>query len=132
MKDLPEAARRLLKETEGKRIYAFFGAMGAGKTTFIKAICEVLGSTDNVTSPTFTIVNEYISRTNGPLYHFDFYRINKVTEVFDFGIDEYFDSGNYCFMEWAELIEEILPPETVKVSITVNKDKSRSITIIDK
>ena len=126
--ELAEAARQFLKQTEGKRIYAFFGAMGAGKTTFIKAICEVLGSMDTVTSPTFTIVNEYVTKTNGPLYHFDFYRINKISEVFDFGIDEYFDSGNYCFMEWPELIEEILPPETVKVAITVNPQDFREIT----
>ncbi len=126
--ELKEAAERLLKETEGRRIYALFGAMGAGKTTFVKAICEVLGSTDTVVSPTFTIVNEYTTKENDPLYHFDFYRINKITEVYDIGIDEYFDSGNFCFMEWPELIEEMLPPETVRVSINVMPDDSRKIT----
>lgn len=126
--ELKEAAERLLKETEGRRIYALFGAMGAGKTTFVKAICEVLGSTDRVVSPTFTIVNEYTTKKNDSLYHFDFYRINKITEVYDIGIDEYFDSGNFCFMEWPELIEEILPPETVRVSINIMPDDSREIT----
>jgi tRNA threonylcarbamoyladenosine biosynthesis protein TsaE len=126
--ELKEAAERLLKETEGRRIYALFGAMGAGKTTFVKAICEVLGSTDTVVSPTFTIVNEYTTKENDPMYHFDFYRINKITEVYDIGIDEYFDSGNFCFMEWPELVEEILPPETVRVNINVMPDDSREIT----
>lgn len=126
--ELKEAAERLLKETEGRRIYALFGAMGAGKTTFVKAICEVLGSTDTVVSPTFTIVNEYTTKENDPMYHFDFYRINKITEVYDIGIDEYFDSGNFCFMEWPELVEEILPPETVRVSINIMPDDSREIT----
>jgi tRNA threonylcarbamoyladenosine biosynthesis protein TsaE len=126
--ELKEAAERLLKETEGRRIYALFGAMGAGKTTFVKAICEVLGSTDRVVSPTFTIVNEYTTKKNDSLYHFDFYRINKITEVYDIGIDEYFDSGNFCFMEWPELVEEILPPETVRVSINIMPDDSREIT----
>lgn len=126
--ELKEAAERLLKETEGRRIYALFGAMGAGKTTFVKAICEVLGSTDTVVSPTFTIVNEYTTKEKDPVYHFDFYRINKITEVYDIGIDEYFDSGNFCFMEWPELVEEILPPETVRVSINIMPDDSREIT----
>ena len=126
--ELKEAAERLLKETEGRRIYALFGAMGAGKTTFVKAICEVLGSTDTVVSPTFTIVNEYTTKEKDPVYHFDFYRINKITEVYDIGIDEYFDSGNFCFMEWPELVEEILPPETVRVNINVMPDDSREIT----
>ena len=126
--ELTEAAKKLLNMTAGKRIYAFFGAMGAGKTTFIKAVCEILGSTDTVTSPTFTIVNEYATKNNGRLYHFDFYRINKITEVYDFGIDEYLDSGYFCFMEWPELIEEMLPPETVKVVINVMPDDSREIT----
>lgn len=126
--ELKEAAERLLKETEGRRIYALFGAMGAGKTTFVKAICEVLGSTDTVVSPTFTIVNEYTTKEKDPVYHFDFYRINKITEVYDIGIDEYFDSGNFCFMEWPELIEEILPPETVRVNINIMPDNSREIT----
>lgn len=126
--ELKEAAERLLKETEGRRIYALFGAMGAGKTTFVKAICEVLGSTDTVVSPTFTIVNEYTTKEKDPVYHFDFYRINKITEVYDIGIDEYFDSGNFCFMEWPELIEEILPPETVRVNINIMPDDSREIT----
>jgi len=126
--ELKEAAERLLKETEGRRIYALFGAMGAGKTTFVKAICEVLGSTDTVVSPTFTIVNEYTTKEKDPVYHFDFYRINKITEVYDIGIDEYFDSGNFCFMEWPELVEEILPPETVRVNINIMPDDSREIT----
>jgi len=128
LKHLAGAAKKLLEETPGKRIFAFYGAMGAGKTTFIKSLCKELGCGDTVTSPTFTIVNEYVSTLAGAVYHFDFYRIKKTTEVFDFGIDEYFDSGNYCFMEWPELIEELLPADTVKVSITVTDQETRVIS----
>ncbi len=99
--------------------------MGAGKTTIIKAICEALGAKDIITSPTFTIVNEYRTSSGETIYHIDFYRIKKTEEVFDFGIEEYLDSGSYCFMEWPELVKGILPPETVNIRITVDDNEQR-------
>ena len=110
------------------KVYAFYGKMGAGKTTFIKAICEELGVDDVITSPTFAIVNEYRSETTGELiYHFDFYRIKKLEEVYDMGYEDYFYSGALCFLEWPELIEELLPGDAVKVTITQNDDDSRTV-----
>jgi len=123
--DLQSAARDLIKYTGENKILAFYGAMGSGKTTLIKAVCEVLGAADIVTSPTFTLVNEYKTLSGQSLYHFDFYRIKKTEEVFDFGIEEYFASDSYCFMEWPELVEEILPSETVRIRIEVCKDEQR-------
>jgi len=122
---LHESAKKFLSLTLGKKIFAFFGSMGAGKTTIIKAICEALGTKDIVTSPTFTIVNEYMTYSGESIYHIDFYRIRKTEEVFDFGIEEYLGSGSYCFMEWPELVEGILPPETVNVRITVDDNEQR-------
>lgn len=122
---LHESAKKFLSLTSGKKIFAFFGSMGAGKTTIIKAICEALGTKDIVTSPTFTIVNEYMTYSGESIYHIDFYRIRKTEEVFDFGIEEYLGSGSYCFMEWPELVEGILPPETVNVRITVDDNEQR-------
>jgi len=122
---LHESAKKFLSLTLGKKIFAFFGSMGAGKTTIIKAICEALGTKDIVTSPTFTIVNEYMTYSGESIYHIDFYRIRKTEEVFDFGIEEYLGSGSYCFMEWPELVEGILPPETVNVRITVDDTEQR-------
>ncbi len=124
---LKEAAKHFLKETEGHRIFAFYGQMGSGKTTFIKALCKELGVTDIVTSPTFTLVNEYKRPGISPVFHFDFYRIKKITEVLDFGIEEYFDSDSFCFMEWPELIEPLLPDEALKIIIEVQSDGSRII-----
>jgi len=129
LKNLKSAAIRLLKETRGKRIFAFYGTMGAGKTTFIRAICEQLGSIDTVTSPTFTIINEYFTSSGESLYHFDFYRIEKAEELFDIGFDEYLDSGKNCFMEWPEKIEDYLPDSAVRVRITVGDDMTRFIEI---
>lgn len=126
---LHTAAKTFLDYTGGKRIFAFYGSMGAGKTTFIKAVCEALGTVDIVSSPTFTLVNEYRSIKGEPLYHIDFYRINKHDEVFDFGIEEYISSGSYCFLEWPELVEDILPPETVRVRITAGEDEKRTVEI---
>jgi tRNA threonylcarbamoyladenosine biosynthesis protein TsaE len=126
---LHNAAVRFLADTRGKKIFAFYGSMGAGKTTIIKAICETLGARNIVTSPTFTLVNEYKTKQGESLFHIDFYRIRKTEEVFDFGIEEYFSSGSYCFMEWPELIEEYLPSETVKVRITVDEDAQRILDI---
>ncbi len=128
---LHEAARHFLKETAGKKIIAFYGQMGSGKTTFIRALCHEMGVTDTVTSPTFTLVNEYRRPGSMPVYHFDFYRIKKITEVLDFGIEEYFDSGAPCFMEWPELIEPLLPAETLRISITVTPEGERIIESSD-
>ena len=112
-------------------IFAFFGPMGAGKTTFIKAICNALEVTDDVNSPTFTIVNEYRAGKGFPVYHFDFYRINKISEAYDIGIDEYFGAEGLCLIEWPEKIEEILPEECFKVTVSVNEDGTRNISIED-
>ena len=128
-KHLPSAAKRLLEYTSGKKLLAFSGPMGSGKTTIIKSVCRALGAGDLVSSPTFTIVNEYKTGKGEILYHIDFYRIKKKEEVFDFGIEEYFSSGSYCFMEWPELIGEILPPETVNIKITVDDKEQRILDI---
>lgn len=110
-------------------IIAFYGAMGAGKTTFIKAICKALGVKENVNSPTFTIVNEYSSSRGFPVYHFDFYRINKIEEAYDIGVEEYFSGDGLCLIEWSEKIDNILPRDTVKVTITTNPDLSRTLEL---
>lgn len=122
---LLSSAGKLLKHTGSNRILAFYGPMGSGKTTFIKAICSTLGATDLVSSPTFTLVNEYRTTAGIPLYHIDFYRIRNKEEVLDFGIEEYFSSGAYCFLEWPELVEDMLPGETVKIKITVGEHEQR-------
>ena len=129
-KDLPEAVKRLLTISGEKRLFAFYGPLGSGKTTIIKAICRELGAADPVSSPSFTIVNEYRTVSGEILYHIDFYRIRKLEEVFDFGIEEYFDSGSWCFMEWPELIEEILPPGTFKIRILVGKKEERILELV--
>lgn len=126
---LNSAAKELLKFTEDKKILAFYGSMGAGKTTFIKAICEVLDTFDIVTSPTFTLVNEYSTSKGEAIYHIDFYRIKKLEEVYDFGIEEYLTGDSYCFLEWPELVEEILPSETVRIKITVDENEQRTLSI---
>jgi tRNA threonylcarbamoyladenosine biosynthesis protein TsaE len=126
---LAQAAEKFLKHFGDKRIFAFYGAMGAGKTTIIKAICKALGAIDIVSSPTFTLVNEYRTSGGESLYHIDFYRIKKQEEVFDFGIEEYLDGESYCFMEWPELIEEILPEGTINVRISVDENEQRTLLI---
>jgi tRNA threonylcarbamoyladenosine biosynthesis protein TsaE len=128
-KHLHSAAREFLKHFGENRIFAFYGSMGAGKTTIIKAICELLGAVDIISSPTFTLVNEYRTSTGDALFHIDFYRIKKQEEVFDFGIEEYLTGESYCFMEWPELIEEILPPETIRVKINVDDHEQRILVI---
>lgn len=126
--DLDRAAREFLRLTDGVRIYAFYGSMGAGKTTFISALCRVLGVGDEVASPTFTIVNEYRAGNGRAVYHFDFYRIERLQEVLDIGYEEYVDSDGLCLMEWPEKIEPILPEDTLRVHIAEQPDGSRSVT----
>ena len=125
--DLDRAASEFLKEIGESRLVAFFAPMGSGKTTFTTAICRVLGVTDPVGSPTFAIVNEYMTEAGEAMYHFDFYRINKLSEALDIGLDDYLYSGCLCIMEWPENIEELLPEETLRVEIKVNPDQSRTI-----
>lgn len=126
---LNTAAKQLLEQSGENKIFAFYGSMGAGKTTIIKAICQTLGAVDIVSSPTFTLVNEYKTSSGESLYHIDFYRIRKQEEVYDFGIEEYLTGDSYCFMEWPELIEEILPEETIRVRISVDKNEQRILSI---
>jgi tRNA threonylcarbamoyladenosine biosynthesis protein TsaE len=123
------AAKQLLERSGDSKIFAFYGSMGAGKTTIIKAICETLGAIDIISSPTFTLVNEYKTSSGESLFHIDFYRIKKQEEVYDFGIEEYLTGDSYCFMEWPELIEEILPEETIKVKISVDDNEQRILTV---
>ena len=127
---IEEAAREFIKNMGDDTVFAFYGKMGAGKTTFIKALCKLLGVEDEVNSPTFAIINEYRSQTTAELiYHFDFYRIKKLEEVYDLGYEDYFYSGALCFIEWPELVEELLPLDAKKVTITENSDGSRTITL---
>lgn len=126
LEEIADAAREFVSHIGERHIFAFHGGMGAGKTTFIKAVCNELGVTDTVSSPTFAIVNEY-SSAHGPIYHFDFYRIKRISEVMDLGFDDYAYSGHLCLMEWPELIEEILPEETVDVYIEAREDGTRVV-----
>ena len=129
IKHLSAAARQLLEHSGDKKIFAFYGSMGAGKTTIIKAVCASLGAIDLASSPTFTLVNEYKTSSGDSIFHMDFYRIKKLDEVYDFGIEEYLTGESYCFMEWPELIEEILPDETVKVKISVDEFEQRTLSL---
>ncbi|MGP1526490.1 MAG: tRNA (adenosine(37)-N6)-threonylcarbamoyltransferase complex ATPase subunit type 1 TsaE [Candidatus Cryptobacteroides sp.] len=128
LKDLDKSAEQFLSEIGNNKLIAFYAPMGAGKTTFTTALCHRLGvREDAISSPTFAIVNEYKSVSGATIYHFDFYRITKISEALDIGVYDYIDSGNMCIMEWPENIEEILPEETLRVNISVNPDKSRTI-----
>lgn len=130
LEQISVAARQFIAEIGDYSVFALYGKMGAGKTTFIKAVCEELGVTDVINSPTFAIVNEYRSDKTGELiYHFDFYRIKKLEEVYDMGYEDYFYSGALCFIEWPELVEELLPGDAVKVTIEELEDGTREITI---
>lgn len=123
-----EAAREFIKNMGTGHVFAFYGKMGEGKTTFIKAVCEELGVDDVITSPTFAIVNDYTSsKDDSHIFHFDFYRIKKLEEVYDMGYEDYFYSGSLCFIEWPELIEDILPGDAVKVTVTQNEDGGRVV-----
>jgi tRNA threonylcarbamoyladenosine biosynthesis protein TsaE len=128
LSDLNGIAAKIVKAAGQERIMAFYGQMGVGKTTLIRAICKYLGVRTEVTSPTFALVNEYPS-DNGLVFHFDFYRINRISEALDFGIDEYFDGGGWCLMEWPEKIEELLPATTLRVYLDENPDASRTIRL---
>lgn len=129
LEEINEAAKKFINTIGSNNVFAFYGRMGAGKTTFIKAVCEELGVKDVITSPTFAIVNEYTDGNGLPIYHFDFYRIKKLEEVYDMGYSDYFDSGNLCFLEWPELIEDLLPDNVVKVVIEEEDDGSRLIKL---
>lgn len=124
--ELGAAAAQLLQYASLQKIFLFYGDMGAGKTTFIKAICEKLGVSENTSSPTFSIVNEYPS-PQGPVYHFDFYRLKTETEALDLGYEDYFYSGHYCFIEWPEKIPDLIPEHFVKVNISADNDNRRTI-----
>ncbi len=130
IENIREAAKAFIRDMDDRTVFAFRGKMGAGKTTFIKAVCEELGVEDVINSPTFAIINEYRSETTGELiYHFDFYRIHKLSEAEDIGTEDYFYSGALCFIEWPEKIEELLPGDVVNVAITENTDGTRTVTI---
>lgn len=130
-----EAAREFIAQIGNHRVFAFYGKMGAGKTTFIKAVCEELGVEDVITSPTFAIVNEYSSPLTvnqlplSSIYHFDFYRIKKLEEVYDMGYEDYFYSGSLCFIEWPELIEPLLPDDAVRVTIAEQPNGTRTVCL---
>ena len=128
LEHIREAARQFIDAMGDQHVFAFYGHMGAGKTTFIKAICEELGVDDVVTSPTFAIVNEYTAADGIPIYHFDFYRIKKLEEVYDMGYEDYFYGNGLCFIEWPEMMEELLPEGATKVQITENPDGTRTVS----
>ncbi len=127
LSSLPSAAQQFAAAMGDRTIFAFYGQMGSGKTTFIRALCEALGVTESVNSPTFAIVNEYLSGTGNPIYHFDFYRIKSLQEALDIGLEDYLYSGHLCLIEWPEYIEKLLPEETVKVAIEEQEDGSRIV-----
>jgi len=125
---LQNAAEKLIAKFPDHRIFAFYGKMGAGKTTFIKALCKSLGTSDNVTSPTFALINEYNAADLSSIFHFDFYRIENIEEAYDLGYEDYLYSGNYCFIEWPEKIEPLLPDKFIEVKIKVDDNEIRKIS----
>lgn len=127
--DLQQSVKRIVEFAGGENIWLFFGEMGAGKTTLIQSICKYLGVNDHVTSPTFSLVNEYAREDKGSVYHFDFYRIKDETEALDIGAEEYFDSGNLCLIEWPEKIPSLLPYQYMSVSISVEPKGERKIIL---
>lgn len=127
--NIERIARQFVEEQSDGRVFAFYGQMGAGKTTFIAAVCKALGIEEPVNSPTFAIVNEYVADNGETVYHFDCYRLNTLRDALNIGIEEYFASGNICFIEWAENIEDLLPVDTVRVNIVVEDDGSREVSV---
>ena len=127
LSEINHIASRFIQAFPADRIFAIYGEMGAGKTTFIKALCEEMKVLDNVTSPTFAIINEYKTENGNTIFHFDFYRINSLNEAYDFGYEDYFYSGDYCFIEWPELIESLLPSIAIKVLISEGEEGKRII-----
>ena len=129
LSDIDIVAQKFVENIGDRKVFAFYGEMGAGKTTFIKALCKFLSVTETITSPTFAIVNEYSTENADPIFHFDFYRIKNIDEAYDFGYEDYFYSGHLCFIEWPELVEPLLPEGVVKVQIVVEDNEQRSILI---
>lgn len=127
--DLNQIAREIITFAGNDKVWLFYGAMGAGKTTLIKSICDAYNVTDPVSSPTFAIVNEYRGREDEIFYHFDFYRIQDETEAMDIGCDEYFYSGHHCFVEWPEKITSLFPDRYVSIEMSVREDQIRSIVL---
>ena len=128
--ELPEVAREIIDSLDGRSVVAFFGAMGAGKTTLIREIAALLGSEDTVTSPTFAIVNQYSAADDARIFHFDFYRLEKPEEVFDIGYEEYFYSGDLCLVEWPEKVEGLLPEDTMTVRVETDPEEDSARTFI--
>ena len=129
LSDIDIIAKKFVENMGNRKVFAFYGEMGAGKTTFIKAICGALGVTETITSPTFAIVNEYEKEEGEPIFHFDFYRIKDIDEAYDFGYEDYFYSGNICFIEWPQLVEPLLPENVVKVQIVIEDNEQRTILV---
>lgn len=127
--DIDTAAKIFVEKFGDKKIFAFYGEMGAGKTTFIKAVCKSMEVTGTITSPTFSLVNEYETDNGMTIYHFDFYRIENIEEVYDFGYEDYFYSDKMCFIEWPELVETLLPEDVVEVKISVDDNEQRLISV---
>ena len=129
LEDLTNISEKIVKAAGQNRIWNIVGEMGAGKTTLITRICKIMGVKDSVSSPTFSLVNEYLTGSNKTIYHFDFYRIKTISEAYDMGYEEYFYSGNYCFIEWGIRVSELLPSERIDLTIKVLDEKSRIITL---
>lgn len=129
LETIHQTAAQFIAAMGNRKVFAFRGEMGAGKTTFIKAVCQELGVTDVINSPTFAIVNEYLGGKGEKIYHFDFYRINSIEEAYDFGYEDYFYSGAYCFIEWPEKIEGLLPDNCVEVAISENESGTRNVNM---
>ncbi len=129
---LESAAKQFITQMGDNKVFAFQGDMGAGKTTFIKAVCNELGVTESVASPTFAIINEYKDKEGSSIYHFDFYRINNIEEVFDFGYEDYFYSGNICFIEWPDIVESLLPEDCVRITIEEQENGARILKLNEK
>ncbi|MCQ2217472.1 MAG: tRNA (adenosine(37)-N6)-threonylcarbamoyltransferase complex ATPase subunit type 1 TsaE [Paludibacteraceae bacterium] len=127
--EISEAAQQFINMIGERKVFVFYGHMGAGKTTFIRAICEAMGVTDVINSPTFAIVNEYNTNSGKQIFHFDFYRINKIEEAYDFGYEDYFYSGQLCFVEWPEKVEQLIPEDAVEVHISEQEDGSRKVCV---